>query len=153
MPRVRPVGLLAALALPALVALSPAAPEAGAKESILRIPTTWRTHDEHANRAGGARGDLLAAVQATGRVDLTPAPPPGTGAVPPGLLRYGIVEAGPRRLLVALGEAVGNQAVDGIARSLGAEPGGPEVHLVGDAAAPRSILEAVREGRLAGRAV
>lgn len=49
--------------------------------------------------------------------------------------------------------AVGNRAVDDLAQSLEARPGGPEVVLVGDAAAPRTILEAVREGRLAGRAV
>ncbi len=49
--------------------------------------------------------------------------------------------------------AVGNQAVDDLAVALRARPGGPSVHLVGDAAAPRTILEAVREGRTAGRSI
>ncbi|MGI9622020.1 MAG: FAD-dependent oxidoreductase, partial [Acidimicrobiales bacterium] len=48
--------------------------------------------------------------------------------------------------------AVGNRAVDALAHSLEANAR-LEVHLVGDAAAPRTILEAVREGRTAGRAV
>ena len=49
--------------------------------------------------------------------------------------------------------AVGNRAVDDLAVALRAHPGGPSVHLVGDAAAPRTILEAVREGRTAGRSI
>lgn len=48
--------------------------------------------------------------------------------------------------------AVGNRAVDDLALELRSTPGAPAVHVVGDAAAPRTILEAVREGRLAGRA-
>ncbi|MDQ7905730.1 NAD(P)-binding protein [Phytohabitans sp. ZYX-F-186] len=41
-------------------------------------------------------------------------------------------------------------ADDELFRALDALPGGPEVHLVGDANAPRTALEAVYEGRLAG---
>ncbi len=56
----------------------------------------------------------------------------------------------PADLVVA---AVGNRAVDSLARELAALPAAPEIHVVGDAAAPRSILEAIREGRSAGRSV
>jgi thiol-disulfide isomerase/thioredoxin len=94
-----------------LQALGPAASEARAEEEILRVPTTWRTHDEHASRAAGAPGDLLADVRATGTLDLTVAPPAGTGAVPPGRLRYGTLEIGSRRLRVALGRTQGDGAV------------------------------------------
>lgn len=41
-------------------------------------------------------------------------------------------------------------AVDDLFRALDALPAGPTVHLVGDANAPRTALEAVYEGRLAG---
>ena len=116
MPRIHPLAPLAVPALLALLALDPAVPGARAEDEIdvLRVPTVWRTHDEHASRAGGARGDLLADVQATDTVDLGPTPPPGTGAVPPGRLRYGTLAVGPRRFLVALGESEGQSAVMGV---------------------------------------
>lgn len=47
--------------------------------------------------------------------------------------------------------AVGNRAVDELANAIAvADPTVP-LHVIGDAAAPRTILEAVREGRTAGR--
>ncbi|SCL20901.1 hypothetical protein GA0074692_1021 [Micromonospora pallida] len=49
--------------------------------------------------------------------------------------------------VVDAGSAV---AVDDLFRELDALPDGPTVHLVGDANAPRTALEAVYEGRLAG---
>ncbi|RIV37624.1 oxidoreductase [Micromonospora radicis] len=49
--------------------------------------------------------------------------------------------------VVDAGSAV---AVDDLYRQLDALPEGPSVHLVGDANAPRTALEAVYEGRLAG---
>jgi hypothetical protein len=41
-------------------------------------------------------------------------------------------------------------AVDDLYRFLDGLPDGPKVHLVGDANAPRTALEAVYEGRMAG---
>jgi hypothetical protein len=49
--------------------------------------------------------------------------------------------------IVDAGEPV---AVDGIYRALDGVPGAPRVQVVGDANAPRTALEAVYEGRLAG---
>jgi 2,4-dienoyl-CoA reductase-like NADH-dependent reductase (Old Yellow Enzyme family)/thioredoxin reductase len=48
--------------------------------------------------------------------------------------------------------AVGNRANNDLARALAGMRGAPAVDVIGDAAAPRTILEAVREGRAAGRA-
>lgn len=141
MPRARPLVPTAALVLLGL-ALAPLAPEAGAEEDVLRIPTTYRTHDEHAGRAAGSRGDLLADVQDTGAVDLGETPPPGTGAVPPGRLRYGTLEVGPRRLLVALGEAEDGAAV--LAVDLDGD---------GNLRGPQEVVKSAgRAGRSEGRA-
>jgi 2,4-dienoyl-CoA reductase-like NADH-dependent reductase (Old Yellow Enzyme family)/thioredoxin reductase len=49
--------------------------------------------------------------------------------------------------------AVGNAASDELATLLADMPSAPSVRTIGDAAAPRTILEAIREGRMAGRAV
>lgn len=55
------------------------------------------------------------------------------------------------RRVDALVLAVGRRADDGLTRGL--RERGVEVHPVGDCVAPRTITEAVREGRAAGRAV
>jgi len=47
--------------------------------------------------------------------------------------------------------AVGNVADDGLVAQL--EPYAVQVHVIGDALAPRSVLHAIREGRLLGRAL
>ena len=62
----------------------------------------------------------------------------------------GVARALEADLVVA---AVGNKAVDALHVGPESVPHGPHVHLVGDAAAPRTVLEAIREGRLAGRSV
>ncbi|RTL67613.1 MAG: FAD-dependent oxidoreductase [Pseudonocardiaceae bacterium] len=52
--------------------------------------------------------------------------------------------------------AVGNRAADALAHELRGRAGsdeGPDLHLVGDCVAPRTITEAIREGRLVGRAL
>jgi 2,4-dienoyl-CoA reductase-like NADH-dependent reductase (Old Yellow Enzyme family)/thioredoxin reductase len=49
--------------------------------------------------------------------------------------------------------AVGNEVDDTLACRLAADSGGPEVHVIGDALAPRSVLHAVREGRVLGRSI
>lgn len=49
--------------------------------------------------------------------------------------------------------AVGNKAVTSLHVGPDSIPTGSHVYLVGDAAAPRTVLEAIREGRLAGRSV
>ena len=49
--------------------------------------------------------------------------------------------------------AVGNQVVDAIAKELTEDFHHLNVHVIGDASAPRTILEAIREGRITGRSV
>ena len=49
--------------------------------------------------------------------------------------------------------AVGNQVVDAIAKELTEDFHHLNVHVIGDALAPRTILEAIREGRITGRSV
>lgn len=55
----------------------------------------------------------------------------------------------PADLVVA---AVGNRAVDDLVDTLSTQSG-VALRVVGDAAAPRTVLEAIREGRMAGRDV
>jgi len=49
--------------------------------------------------------------------------------------------------------ACGGRANDGLCRELRRAAPGLEVHLVGDAAAPRQIERAIYEGHMAGRAI
>ena len=49
--------------------------------------------------------------------------------------------------------AVGNQVVDALAKELTEDFHHLNVHVIGDASAPRTILEAIREGRITGRSV
>ena len=49
--------------------------------------------------------------------------------------------------------AVGNQVVDTLAKELTEDFHHLNVHVIGDASAPRTILEAIREGRITGRSV
>ncbi len=49
--------------------------------------------------------------------------------------------------------ATGNIAYDGLARELGDKVGIAPVVLIGDCQAPRTMLDAIREGRMVGRAV
>ena len=49
--------------------------------------------------------------------------------------------------------AVGNQVVDTLAKELTENFHHLNVHVIGDASAPRTILEAIREGRITGRSV
>tara|TARA_B100000686_G_scaffold270585_1_gene286999 strand:- start:958 stop:2295 length:1338 start_codon:yes stop_codon:yes gene_type:complete len=49
--------------------------------------------------------------------------------------------------------AVGNRTNDGLAQQLSENYHNLNIHIIGDAAAPRTILEAIREGRLAGRSI
>ena len=49
--------------------------------------------------------------------------------------------------------AVGNQVVDTLAKKLTEDFHHLNVHVIGDASAPRTILEAIREGRITGRSV
>ena len=49
--------------------------------------------------------------------------------------------------------AVGNQVVDTLAKELNEEFHRSNIHVIGDALAPRTILEAIREGRITGRSV
>ena len=49
--------------------------------------------------------------------------------------------------------AVGNQVVDALAKELTEDFHHLNVHVIGDALAPRTILEAIREGRITGRSV
>ena len=49
--------------------------------------------------------------------------------------------------------AVGNQAVDTLAKELTEDFSPSNIHVIGDALAPRTILEAIREGRITGRSV
>ena len=49
--------------------------------------------------------------------------------------------------------AVGNQAVETLSDELTKTIHYSNVHIIGDASAPRTILEAIREGRIAGRTI
>ena len=49
--------------------------------------------------------------------------------------------------------AVGNQVVDTLAKELNEGFHRSNIHVIGDASAPRTILEAIREGRITGRSV
>tara|TARA_B100001250_G_scaffold377190_1_gene366081 strand:- start:404 stop:658 length:255 start_codon:yes stop_codon:yes gene_type:complete len=49
--------------------------------------------------------------------------------------------------------AVGNRTNDGLAKQLAEDFEKLNIHVIGDAAAPRTILEAIREGRIAGRSI
>ena len=49
--------------------------------------------------------------------------------------------------------AVGNQVVDTLAKKLTEDFHHLNVHVIGDASAPRTILEAIREGRITGRSI
>ena len=49
--------------------------------------------------------------------------------------------------------AVGNQAVETLSDELTKTIHYSNVHIIGDASAPRTILEAIREGRIAGRSI
>jgi len=117
------------------------APSAGAAEDVLRVPTAYLTHDEHAVQGAGTPGDLLADVQESGVMDLVERPPAGTGAVPPGLLRYGTIVLGGRRILVALGEPKGDTAVTAV-----------DLDGDGNLRGPAEVVSATgRAGRTGGR--
>ena len=49
--------------------------------------------------------------------------------------------------------AVGNRSDDGLAQQLAENFKNANVQVIGDASAPRTILEAIREGRIAGRSI
>ena len=49
--------------------------------------------------------------------------------------------------------AVGNQTIDSLANELTETFDYLNVQVIGDASAPRTILEAIREGRIAGRSI
>ena len=49
--------------------------------------------------------------------------------------------------------ALGNVANDALAREISSQAGGATTLLIGDCQAPRTMLDAIRDGRMAGRAV
>ncbi len=49
--------------------------------------------------------------------------------------------------------AVGNRTNDGLSQQLADNFDNLDIHVIGDASAPRTILEAIREGRIAGRSI